>query len=161
MKRILIAVAALLAIAFAGTAIGMRTVGDDPAHWHVDPANTERTGKPNDYLVAPPESTKAQSDRTFQDSPLPPEALLFLFDSVVRPGGQGQPLAGSVDDGHVTYVVRSAVVGFPDYVSVKAVKRPNGSALIIWSRSRFGYSDLGANKERVDRWLAQIDQTGR
>lgn len=156
MKRILIVIAAVAMIAFAGTAITMRTVTDDPAVWHVDPTATERTGRPNDYLVAPEGTTLAEPDRIAATYSLPPEELLFLLDAVIRPATRVSVLAGSVQDSHITYVQRSAVLGFPDYVSVKAVAVEGGSALIIWSRSRYGYSDMGVNKKRIDDWLAQI-----
>ena len=65
-------------------------------------------------------------------------------------------MAGSLDDLWITYVQRSMVFGFPDYISVRAVEVEDGSALIIWSRSRYGHSDLGANKRRIDGWLKQI-----
>lgn len=142
-------------IAALGTAIGMRSVSDDPAMWHVDPATTDRTGRPNDYLVAPAGSTSATTDLDAVVHALPAEELLFLFDAVARPSST--VLAGSVKDKHITYVHRTTVLGFPDYVSVKAIEVDGGSSLIIWSRSRFGYSDMGVNKKRVDAWLAQIE----
>ena len=145
-------------IAAVGTAIGMRSVADDPAMWHADPALTDRTGKPNDYLVAPSGLSKAEPDRETTVHQLSPEELLFLFDAVARPSSA--VLAGSVRDGHITYVQRTALMGFPDYISVKAVEVGGGSALIIWSRSRFGYSDMGVNRKRIDGWLVQIEKPG-
>lgn len=146
-------------IGLIGTAIGMRNVSDDTAIWHVDPAATERTGRPNDYLVAPTGRTTATVDRESTVHPLPPEELLFLFDAVAKP--TSTVLAGSIQDRHITYVQRSTVLGFPDYITVKAVEVDGGAALIIWSRARYGYSDLGVNKKRIDGWLAQIDKPGR
>lgn len=137
-----------------GTAIGMRSVSDDPAQWHVDPTATDRTGRPNDYLVAPAGLTSAKVDLEAIVHPVPADELLFLFDAVARPSST--VLAGSVKDKHITYVQRTSVLGFPDYISVKAIDVEGGSALIIWSRSRFGYSDMGVNKKRVDAWLGQI-----
>ena len=156
MKLILIVLAAIALVALAGTAITMRSVDDDPAVWHVDPASASRTGRPNDYLVAPEGATTAQPDRISDIYAVPPKELLFLFDSVARPARNTGVVAGSVAELHITYVQRSSVLGFPDYISVKAVPAENGSALIVWSRSRYGYSDLGVNKKRIDAWLAQI-----
>jgi hypothetical protein len=34
--------------------IYIRTVGHDPALWHVDPVVAERSGRPNDAVAAPP-----------------------------------------------------------------------------------------------------------
>lgn len=157
MKRVLWAVALVVMVGLIGTAVFMRTAGDDPSVWHVDPATAERTGRPNDYLVAPDGATEAAADRVMAAKAQPAQDLLFLFDAVVRPSSQVAVLAGSIEDGHITYVQRTAVLGFPDYITVKAVERDGGSALIIWSRSRYGYSDMGVNKKRIDTWLKQID----
>ena len=155
MKRILKWLIALMLIATAGLAVTMRLVADDPAVWHVDPATAERTGRPNDYLVAPAGAMAAKPDRTARAREVAPEDLLFQLDAVARPAG-AKPIAGSVSEGWITYVHRTPLIGFPDYISVKAVAAEGGAALIIWSRSRYGHSDLGVNKKRVDGWLAQL-----
>ncbi|MEP3332951.1 DUF1499 domain-containing protein [Sedimentitalea sp.] len=56
---------------------------------------------------------------------------------------------GSVEDGMVTYVTRSLVFGFPDYTTV----RQTGDTLEIYGRARFGKSDLGVNRARVEGWI--------
>lgn len=56
---------------------------------------------------------------------------------------------GSVEDGMVTYVTRSLVFGFPDYTTV----RQAGDTLEIYGRARFGKSDLGVNRARVEGWI--------
>lgn len=61
-------------------------------------------------------------------------------------------LAGSVDSGRITYVARSAVIGFPDYITVQQ----SGDVLKLFSRLRFGRSDFGVNKDRVDGWITQL-----
>lgn len=156
MKRMIWALALIAVIALAGTAVFMRTIGDDAAIWHVDPAVVERTGRPNDYLAAPDAATKAEPDRVLTLRSQPAGDLLFLFDSVVRPSPRVSVLAGSVQDGHITYVQRSMALGFPDYITVKTIERDGEAGLIVWSRSRYGYSDMGVNKSRVDTWLNQI-----
>jgi uncharacterized protein (DUF1499 family) len=65
-------------------------------------------------------------------------------------------VAGSPQEGHVTYVQRSLVFGFPDYISVRAMETEGGTALAVFSRARFGHSDLGVNRERVERWLEAL-----
>jgi uncharacterized protein (DUF1499 family) len=55
------------------------------------------------------------------------------------------------------FEVRSAVFGFPDYVTVEAVDLgPTRSALALYSRSRFGITDLGTNRRRTLRWLKAL-----
>lgn len=58
-------------------------------------------------------------------------------------------LAGSVDEGMVTYVTRSAAIGFPDYTTVLQ----DGDQLTIYARLRFGRSDFGVNHARIKRWI--------
>ncbi len=56
------------------------------------------------------------------------------------------------------FVARSALLGFPDLVTIAAAPHGAGSAtLVIWSRSVYGRSDLGVNRKRVDAWLAALD----
>ena len=57
------------------------------------------------------------------------------------------------DDGQVTYVTRSKWMGFPDYTTV----RNSEEVLELWARSRFGQSDLGVNRARVEDWLQRLE----
>ncbi|WP_417721182.1 DUF1499 domain-containing protein [Salipiger sp.] len=61
-------------------------------------------------------------------------------------------LAGSPGDGRVTYITRSLWMGFPDYTTVQ---QGEGS-LELYARQRFGTSDMGVNKTRVDDWLSRL-----
>lgn len=55
------------------------------------------------------------------------------------------------------WVERSALMNYPDIIVAEAVDAPQGGAgLFLYSRSLFGWSDLGANKARVERWLAAL-----
>jgi uncharacterized protein (DUF1499 family) len=150
---------ALLVVALA-VALLMRIIGNDPAFWHVDPATTQRTGYPNDYLIAPPGATSARPDELAQVHSLSPQELLRRFDSVALDQPRTRRVAGSPEEGRVTYVQRSRVFGFPDYISVRAVEAPGGAALIVWSRSRFGFGDFGVNRARVEDWIAKLDASG-
>ncbi len=50
------------------------------------------------------------------------------------------------------------LVGFPDTITVRFLETPEGgSTLAAYSRSLYGRSDLGANKKRLDAWLAELD----
>lgn len=122
----------------------------DASVWHVDPATAARTGKPNDYLVAD------GGDRPAIISDLPPTEILSRLDAVAMAEPAVTRLAGSPDDGLLTYVQRTRLVGYPDVISVSALPDGSGSRLSVWSRSRFGQSDLGVNRARVERWLAAL-----
>ncbi len=55
------------------------------------------------------------------------------------------------------YVQRTALLGFPDTIVVRFVAvGAERSSIALYSRSKFGYSDLGANKARLERWLAAL-----
>lgn len=132
----------------------IRSAGHDPDVWHVDPTSTARTGKPNDALAAPVGTTRADPDIVLMPVQQPARELLASLDAAVRTEPRVKVVADSTDGGRITYVQRSAIIGFPDYISVTAVETEAGSGLILWSRARYGYSDLGVNRARLQRWLA-------
>lgn len=80
-------------------------------------------------------------------------ATLVAFDAVVQGAPRTQVLAGSVDAGHITYISRSKIFGFPDYITVKSTD----DGIAILSRLRFGISDTGVNRKRLDDWLRRLD----
>ena len=84
-----------------------------------------------------------------------PEALK-QFDEVARADPARTLVAGSVEDGMVTYITRSKVFGFPDYTTAQQ----QGAILRIYARLRFGRSDLGVNRARVEAWIAQMPSGG-
>ena len=54
-------------------------------------------------------------------------------------------------------VQRSAIFRFPDYIVVQAVDLGDGRAgLAIYSRSKYGRSDFGVNRKRIEAWLALL-----
>jgi uncharacterized protein (DUF1499 family) len=57
----------------------------------------------------------------------------------------------------VDYVARTAVFNFPDLIMVQVVKEgPDSSDLVLYSRSVYGRSDFGVNRQRVEAWLAAL-----
>ena len=81
--------------------------------------------------------------------------LFTTLNQVAQPAPRSTRLAGAVDDGHVTYVVRSLVFGFPDYVTIWTDKE----TIVLYSRLRFGQSDLGVNKKRLEAWIHAAQNT--
>lgn len=149
----------MLFLATLGAAIaaplGIRRTELDASRWHVDPFDAVRTGRPNDYLVAD------GGDQAVVIRPEAPEALMRRLDAVAMAEPDTTRLAGSPEELWVTYVQRSRIMGFPDAVSVRAKPDGGGSRLAIYSRSRFGQSDLGVNAARVKRWLAALPEEAR
>ncbi|WP_425039131.1 DUF1499 domain-containing protein [Primorskyibacter sp. S187A] len=128
----------VILLGVAGFAAFVRLAPSDPARWHVAldfDANT---------------TDAVSASRVFDGD----AARFDALDAIVRAEPRTQLLAGSAESGHVTYVTRSALWGFPDYVTLQ---RTDGQ-IRVFSRLRFGKADLGVNAARVDRWLEALGQ---
>ncbi len=120
--------------AFAAIAgvIYVRTAGHDPERWHVDPTSALEVQERNQF----------RGSKVFYD--LPDVIATRLAEAL-----GGDVLAGDFSDGFVTVVARTPFVGYPDYISARIDGTGEGTFVTLYSRSRFGHSDLGANKARV------------
>ncbi len=152
--------AAVVLLAAATGCVVINTSSHDPARWHVDPATVRPNANPNQYITAPPGTTAAPADAETRLYPERPRALLARFDAIAQAQPRTQVVAGDPDSLMITYVQRSRVFGFPDYLTVRAVVVEGGAGLIIWSRARYGRSDFGVNRARVEAWLAALDRGG-
>ena len=139
MKAVLI----LAVLAFVAFAVYIRLVPSDTVAFHVDP-------------VSAPDPGAGGVKRTVALTGTPQDALA-AFDAIAMAHPRTTRLAGSVVEGHVTYIARSKWIGFPDYITVKAAASGTGSELTILSRLRFGKYDLGVNAARLDGWLQRLE----
>lgn len=128
-----------LALLFVGFAVWVRIAPSPAATWHVaDPASFPDPSTPN----------FARADRLVQ-MPLS-EVVSFINAQATSDGAT--LLAGSETNG--TWLTRTRVMGYPDYVSVKLTAvNESETRMEVLSRSRFGYGDMGANRARLRRWL--------
>ena len=127
-------------VLLVGVAIWVRIAPSDIDEWHVMPAGV--------------------TDRDFSGGAMRiigagDEGLLRL-DEIIREEPRTEVLAGSVESGLITYVSRSRWFGFPDYTTVRAT----GKQIEIYGRLRFGQSDLGVNRERLERWITRFTEGG-
>jgi uncharacterized protein (DUF1499 family) len=137
----------ILAAAFLALLAYVRLAPSDATRWHIDPTTAADPGSTG-VLIAP--GKFVSTDTTI--------ILLEKFDAIAREHSAATRLAGTVNDSHITYVVRSKWFGFPDYLTIKTIPTDiGGSTLSILSRSRFGQSDLGVNRARLDAWLEAIE----
>lgn len=141
LKTILIGVAL---VAVAG-AVYVRLSPTDLASYHIAPLATEAgdTAGRNAFKAARRITT-------------PPVDIMRAVDAVATAADRTKVVAGSAAEGLVTYETRSALMGYPDYTTVTTVDGPDGPLLVIRGQSRFGASDLGANRARIEGWLAQL-----
>ena len=114
----------------------IRLAPSDAAQWHVAPAGTANEDMPGGVI------------RIVETGP---DGLAQL-DKIAQATPRTSVLAGSVEDGMITYVTRTKVIGFPDYTTAQQ----DGDTLRIHARLRFGRSDFGVNRDRVEGWLAAL-----
>ena len=133
------------------------TVEHDAAIWHVDPLTVPQTVQPHSFRMAPPALTEE-----FVDVPSPvytvnPTLMAKAFDDYVLSQSKTIRIAGSPEEGWMTYVQLSFSLNLPDYISVKFIDLNGGkSTIAIYSQSRFGYDDLGSNEARVMAWVGTL-----
>lgn len=119
----------------------VRLAPSDPALWHVAPLAQGAEGS----VVA---EKGAASLRLAGDG----AALLARLDDIALATPRTTRLAGSVAEGRITWITRSAFWGFPDYTTAEA--GPEG--LVVQARLRFGRDDMGVNAARLQDWQASL-----
>lgn len=88
--------------------------------------------------------------------PGPPEALFGRLLGLAQGFPRTWQLAAWPERRQAQWVERSAL-NFPDIIVAECVATPEGSSLFLYSRSLIGYSDFGANRGRVERWLRALE----
>jgi uncharacterized protein (DUF1499 family) len=133
-------------------------IASPPERKPVDFTELKRTGKPNDYLVCPEGSCNARVDET---SPVFEVNVLRLKDEwteVISDSPRTVRLPGYTTF-QADYEQRSRFLGFPDTISVLFTPLgENQSTLAIYSRSHYGYWDLGVNRKRIQLWLSELNR---
>ncbi len=145
-------IAILLVASVIGVLAYIRLAPSSAGVWHVDPLTAKMPKTPNAFILRPGYGKKQVPEFAVSAT-----VLAQKFDAMVMSEPRVSQLAGSVAELWVTYLVRTKWMGYPDYVSVKFVAiSENRSTLAIFSRSRFGKSDLGVNRARVLGWLTRL-----
>ncbi|ABD54722.1 DUF1499 domain-containing protein [Jannaschia sp. CCS1] len=150
--KILLYIIAAGVIATIALAAYVRLAPVDAAQWHVDPEEVTPPSSPNFSLLAGSGAVTV---------PAPALAVAGRLQNIAEADG-AEVVAGSLGEGFVTYIVRSRIMGFPDFVTIRLVPEEDTTRLHIFSRSRHGMSDLGVNTARVQRWLtaARNEESG-
>ncbi|MBE0412860.1 DUF1499 domain-containing protein [Yoonia sp.] len=111
----------------------------------MDPARVHQASAPQ-----PPGDYAATGGFTAVRTIIAPAAqVLATLEQRALATPRTRVVAGRVDQGMITFVTRSRIMGFPDYTTVQV----DGDTLTIHGRLRFGQSDLGVNRARVQGWL--------
>ncbi|ETW14463.1 hypothetical protein ATO8_01100 [Roseivivax marinus] len=127
-----------IVLVVVGGLVWIRFAPSDPDTWHVDPQVTADQDLSNGVRRRIP----AGAD------------TLDRLNGIILATPRTDRLAGSVDEGRVTYVTRSKWMGFPDYTTIE--READEQVVELWARARFGKSDMGVNRGRVDNWLSEL-----
>ena len=136
--------AVLVGAALLTFAAWVRLAPSDPAVWNVAPT----VGGPWDEVQTSPGAAYVR----LSPARGAPGDLLARLDVVAMATPRTRRLAGSVAEGRITWITRSALWGFPDYTTAEV--RPDG--LYVNARLRFGSEDMGVNAARLRDWLSRL-----
>lgn len=125
----------LVALVVCGLAY-IRLAPHDVARWHQPVASSGD----QDFAGGALRTWEAASD------------ALARADAYMRALPRTRVLAGSVAERRITYVTRSKVFGFPDYTTIEETD----GTLRAYARLRFGQSDLGVNRARLEGLIAAV-----
>ncbi|HJS84028.1 MAG TPA: DUF1499 domain-containing protein [Acetobacteraceae bacterium] len=122
-----------------------------------DVTRLTRPSSPNSALAAPAGFAPAP-DRVTPTYPVPPRRLFAVLRAVAARQARTFLASEGAAGLQAQWVARSRVLNFPDLISAQVMATPSGeSQLVLYSRSLYGYSDFGANRSRLEAWLASID----
>jgi uncharacterized protein (DUF1499 family) len=148
-----------LLAALVALAAYVRLAPSDPARWHVDPAaGLPAGGLALSRLGTPPEIVTTLNSAVARVEVQGAErAALARLDEIALATPRTTRLAGSPEEGRITWVTRSALWGFPDYTTAQALTHDAATGEVtIFARSRFGQGDMGVNAARLQDWLSRL-----
>lgn len=122
----------------------------------VDFANFTLPGSPNTCLAAP-HGHPLPAHLRISPVPMGMEAAWAAIHRVADARPRCYPLYAWPERRQAQWVERSGLMNYPDIIVAQLLPGEGNTGLILYSRSLFGYSDLGANRRRVTEWLAVLD----
>ena len=141
MRFILVSLLVLLAVWYGV----VRFWPGNPEVWHIDPVEAPDPGIGGVRVVG-------------EDAPLfasAPEEVMAAFDSAITAEG-ARVFAGSVEEGFVTYLTRTRIFRFPDYVTVRVTPEGDGIRLTYRALTGTKGGDGGTNALRMERLLSAV-----
>jgi len=119
-----------------------------------------RPAKPNTALIAPAGFTPLEApDAAPPELPFPPAESFARLLAMIEARGSWKLVAADGATGQVRFIAVTRLLRFKDDVDVTILPvdgAPGRSTFAAYSRSRVGYSDLGANRKRLDELAAAL-----
>lgn len=113
---------------------------------------------PNSYLLCP--AAICRATRPTAESPeydVPAERLEAAWMTMLERQPRLTVLRQDAALRQLDIEQRSLLIGYPDTVTVRFVPlQGSRSTLAVYSRSHYGRSDFGVNRERVEGWLNDL-----
>ena len=137
-----------LALAFVASMIVFRMLplSLEGVHVRYDPSGLGQMSQPQGHVWREPQVGDGR-------------AQMAAFDAVIRATPRTKQVAGSYEEGVITYITRSRVFGFPDITSVwrdVALVGTTTPAIEVAGLARYGTLDFGVNRDRIQGWLVQL-----
>ena len=130
-----------LVVLIVGLMAYVRFAPTDTARWHQMPDTAE-----------PGDVQEAGGFRAVRRMTAPAADVLMALEQRALATPRTTLLAGSVAEGMLTFQTRSLLWGFPDHTTVAV----QDDLIVIYGRLRFGQSDMGVNKARIEAWLETL-----
>ena len=143
-------------VGFVLPACAATGAGGLPTPQLIDLSHIQRPASPNTALAAPAGNEPAP-DVVAPVFPVPASRLYagLIAMAAAQPRTFLAAEYPAVLQAH--FVARSAVFNFPDLIAAQVSEAgADHSTLVLYSRSVYGYSDLGVNRRRLDGWLADL-----
>jgi len=124
----------------------------------VDFKTLKRPASPNHHLLAPSGLCEASKpDRRSKTLPIQPDQLFSAVLKLIEHRSDWSLEKSDPDRRLIHFIATSRLMRYKDDIDVLILPAEagaeSGSRLAVYSRSRKGYSDLGANKKRVSELL--------
>lgn len=118
-------------------------------------AEVHRTGKPNDYLIAPLDLPANEPAPRYE---LSARHLFTLWCELIEREPRTRILVSDPEAGIIRARQRSRILGFGDRIAIHVLERGHAATFLAHSHSETGYFDFGVNRRRLKRWLKQLEQ---
>lgn len=137
------------------------TVGD-PDLGALELTTLERTGRPNDALIAPDGLAAAAIDA---QAPVFATSADELYEQLIARINVMNTVTWAQQDAQARYaraITRSPTLKFADtnHVWVLPVNE-NQATLALYAAAQMGYSDAGKNMQRLEQWIGLLDDIPR
>lgn len=132
----------VLLVGCAGVMLWVRFSSIDPGKWHEDLTSSS---------FVPPRNAAAFCRPADRRVSFGADSLAALDDIAIG-WPRTKRIAGSVEEGHITWVTRSVLFGYPDFTTAQI----RGDRLCVIARQGIGLEDFGVNAKRLGAWLQTL-----